>query len=64
MRLKMNQDYEMRDFVLAGAPEVHPQVLLRALAPVVFLHLRVEAHVVKPENREGCIRRTTLMRGG
>ncbi len=31
------------------APEVHPQVLLRALAPVVLLHLRVEAHVVKPD---------------
>ena len=31
------------------APEVHPQVLLRALAPVVLLHLRVEAHVVEPD---------------
>ncbi len=28
-------------------PEVHPQMLLGALAPVVLLNLRVEAHVVE-----------------
>jgi hypothetical protein len=35
-----------------GAPEVHPEVLLGTLAPVVLLNLRIESNVIKPSSKE------------
>ena len=38
--------------VSAHAAEVHPEVLLGALAPVVLLNLRIETNVIKPSSKE------------